>query len=95
MCGGEAALCGIPRAFLGIKLHHADFTGSILRFTQSKTSKYMHSTSLFFSSPQFIFEFLKGAGPKGSIAIDDMHIIPGPCDSYPTSPPHTTVTVSI
>ncbi|XP_016372487.1 MAM domain-containing glycosylphosphatidylinositol anchor protein 1-like, partial [Sinocyclocheilus rhinocerous] len=35
----------------------------------------------------FIFEFLKGAGPKGSIAIDDIHIIPGPCDSYPTFPP--------
>lgn len=41
-------------------------------------------------SPQFIFEFIKGAGPNGSIAIDDIHIIPGPCDSDPTSSlPHS------
>ncbi|XP_067219288.1 MAM and LDL-receptor class A domain-containing protein 1 isoform X1 [Chanodichthys erythropterus] len=44
----------------------------------------------------FIFEFLKGAGPKGSIAIDDIHIIPGPCDSDSTSPsPHSLDTVGI
>ncbi|RXN38350.1 MAM and LDL-receptor class A domain-containing 1-like protein [Labeo rohita] len=35
----------------------------------------------------FIFEFLKGSGSKGSIAINDIHIIPGPCDTDPTSPP--------
>lgn len=44
----------------------------------------------------FIFEFLKGAGPKGSVAIDDIHIIPGPCDSDPTpAPPHRTDSVGI
>ncbi|XP_051552900.1 MAM and LDL-receptor class A domain-containing protein 1 [Myxocyprinus asiaticus] len=44
----------------------------------------------------FIFQFLKGAGTKGNVAIDDVHIIPGPCDTNPTSaPPNHTDTVGI
>ncbi|KAA0719308.1 LDL-receptor class A domain-containing protein 1 Skeletal organic matrix MAM and [Triplophysa tibetana] len=44
----------------------------------------------------FIFEFLKGEGPKGSVAIDDIHIVPGTCDSDPTpAPPHRNDTVGI
>ncbi|KAL1280451.1 hypothetical protein QQF64_015051 [Cirrhinus molitorella] len=35
----------------------------------------------------FIFEFLKGSGSKGSIAIDDIQMIPGPCDTDSISPP--------
>ncbi|XP_056333186.1 MAM and LDL-receptor class A domain-containing protein 1 isoform X2 [Danio aesculapii] len=44
----------------------------------------------------FIFEFLKGEGAKGSIALDDINIVPGPCDSDPTSPPpHHSDTIGI
>ncbi|TRY97688.1 hypothetical protein DNTS_035488 [Danionella cerebrum] len=32
-----------------------------------------------------MFEFQKGAGSEGSVALDDLHIYPGPCDSDPTS----------
>ncbi|XP_073714301.1 apical endosomal glycoprotein [Misgurnus anguillicaudatus] len=41
----------------------------------------------------FIFQFMRGAGPNGSVAIDDVHIIPGPCD--PTAPSHHTDAVGI
>lgn len=92
-CGGQAtSTCHIESLSgyqtLSCRIHR--ISGNHFKIYSRQNHKtFVHHCLLL--SPQFIFEFLKGEGPKGSIAIDDVHIIPGPCDSDPTSPlPHSS-----
>ncbi len=88
MCGGEAASMWHTESLSGYQTPSCRLHRINSKIHSKQNIKiYAQYIIVFLLSPQFIFEFLKGAGPKGSIAIDDMHIIPGPCDSYPTSPP--------